>query len=84
MAWFGTPFTSTSGGTVFGGHFRKELSNLLQSLRGVLCFIASLIFLLIALLAGLFGFGIIAGTSYLIAKVLFIVFLIFFVVSLIA
>jgi uncharacterized membrane protein YtjA (UPF0391 family) len=43
----------------------------------------SLIFLVIALLAGLFGFGIIAGTSYMIAKVLFFVFLIMFIVSLI-
>ena len=43
----------------------------------------SLVFLVIALLAGLFGFGIIAGTSYMIAKVLFFVFLVIFIVSLI-
>jgi len=43
----------------------------------------SLIFLVIALLAGLFGFGLIAGASYMIAKVLFVIFLIMFVVSLI-
>jgi uncharacterized membrane protein YtjA (UPF0391 family) len=39
-------------------------------------------FLILALLAGLFGFGLIAGTSLMIAKVLFFVFLILFVVSL--
>ena len=43
----------------------------------------SLVFLIIALLAGLFGFGLIAGTSYAIAKVLFFVFLVIFVISLI-
>ena len=44
----------------------------------------ALIFLLIALVAGLFGFGFIAGVSYTFAKVLFIVFLVLFVVSLIS
>ena len=43
----------------------------------------SLMFLVIALLAGLFGFGLIAGTSYAIAKVLFFVFIVIFIVSLI-
>ena len=44
---------------------------------------SSLIFLVIALLAGLFGFGIIGGVSFMIAKVLFFVFLVVFIVSLI-
>jgi len=43
----------------------------------------ALVFLVIALLAGLFGFGLIAGTSYAIAKVLFFIFLVVFVISLI-
>ena len=43
----------------------------------------SLVFLVIAIIAGLFGFGLIAGTSYMIAKVLFFVFLVIFVISLI-
>ena len=43
----------------------------------------ALVFLVIALLSGLFGFGIIAGTSYAIAKVLFFVFLVIFIISLI-
>ena len=42
----------------------------------------SLLFLVVALIAGLFGFFDIAGTSMTIAKVLFFVFLVLFVVSL--
>jgi uncharacterized membrane protein YtjA (UPF0391 family) len=42
----------------------------------------SIVFLIVALLAGLFGFTEIAGPSYLIAKVLFFVFLVLFVISL--
>lgn len=42
----------------------------------------AIIFLVIALLAGVLGFGVIAGTAATIAKVLFVVFLILFVVSL--
>jgi uncharacterized membrane protein YtjA (UPF0391 family) len=42
----------------------------------------SLLFLLIALVAGLFGFDLISGMSYLFAKVMFFVFLVLFVVSL--
>jgi len=43
----------------------------------------SLVFLLIALLAGIFGFTTVAGTAYVAAKVLFFVFLVLFVVSLV-
>ena len=43
----------------------------------------SVVFLIIALLAGVFGFGLIEGTSFMIAKVLFFIFLIVFIVSLI-
>ncbi len=39
-------------------------------------------FLLIALLAGVLGFGVIAGTAATIAKVLFVVFLVLFIASL--
>lgn len=42
----------------------------------------SLVFLIVALLAGLFGFTPIAGASYEAAKILFFVFLVLFVVSL--
>jgi uncharacterized membrane protein YtjA (UPF0391 family) len=41
-------------------------------------------FLIIALIAGILGFGVIAGTAAMIAKVLFLVFIILFVFSLIA
>jgi uncharacterized membrane protein YtjA (UPF0391 family) len=44
----------------------------------------ALTFLIIALVAALLGFGVVAGTAAWIAKVLFVVFLILFVVSLIA
>ncbi|HVS70295.1 MAG TPA: DUF1328 domain-containing protein [Phycisphaerae bacterium] len=43
----------------------------------------ALVFLIIAIIAGLFGFGLIAGMSYMIAKVLFFVFLVIFIISLI-
>jgi uncharacterized membrane protein YtjA (UPF0391 family) len=39
-------------------------------------------FLLIALLAGVLGFGVIAGTAALIAKVCFVVFLVLFIATL--
>jgi uncharacterized membrane protein YtjA (UPF0391 family) len=42
----------------------------------------AIIFLIVALLAGVLGFGVIAGTAATIAKVLFVVFLVLFVVSL--
>jgi len=43
----------------------------------------SLAFLIVALIAGLMGFGVVANESYVIAKILFFVFLVLFVVSLI-
>lgn len=43
----------------------------------------ALTFLVIALIAGVLGFGVVAGTAASIAKILFIVFLIAFVISLI-
>ena len=43
----------------------------------------ALTFLLIALLSGVFGFGLVAGVSYSIAKVLFFVFLVLFIITLI-
>ena len=43
----------------------------------------SLLFLVVALIAGVLGFGGIAGTSMWFAQVLFFVFLVLFVVSLI-
>ncbi len=42
----------------------------------------SLLFLLIALLAGVFGFTTVAGVSYGFAKILFFLFLVIFVLSL--
>jgi uncharacterized membrane protein YtjA (UPF0391 family) len=42
----------------------------------------SLIFLLVAIVAGVLGFGVVAGTAATIAKVLFVVFLVLMIVSL--
>lgn len=39
-------------------------------------------FLIIALIAGILGFGVIAGTAAMIAKVLFLIFLVLFLFSL--
>jgi uncharacterized membrane protein YtjA (UPF0391 family) len=44
----------------------------------------AVIFLIIALVAALFGFGGIAGTAIGIAKLLFFVFIVLFIISLIA
>lgn len=43
----------------------------------------ALLFLVVALIAALFGFTDVAGTSIVAAKILFVVFLVLFVVSLI-
>ena len=42
----------------------------------------ALLFLIIALLAGLFGFGLVAGLAYDFARILFFIFLVLAVVSL--
>jgi uncharacterized membrane protein YtjA (UPF0391 family) len=42
----------------------------------------AIIFLIVALIAGVLGFGVIAGTAATIAKVLFVIFLVLFLVSL--
>ncbi len=43
----------------------------------------ALTFLVIALIAGVLGFGVVAGTAAYIAKVLFVVFLVLFIIGLI-
>ncbi|MCS7470286.1 DUF1328 domain-containing protein [Stieleria sp. ICT_E10.1] len=43
----------------------------------------ALTFLIIALIAGVLGFGVVAGTAAYIAKVLFVVFLVLFIIGLI-
>ena len=42
----------------------------------------SVVFLVVALFAGVLGFGVIAGTAAMIAKVLFLIFIVLFIVSL--
>jgi uncharacterized membrane protein YtjA (UPF0391 family) len=43
----------------------------------------AVIFLLIALVAGVLGFGVVAGTAAYIAKVLFVMFVVLFIAALI-
>lgn len=42
----------------------------------------AVVFLLVALLAGVLGFGVIAGTAAIIAKICFVLFLILFIAAL--
>ena len=44
----------------------------------------SVVFLVIALIAGALGFGVIGGMAYSVAKILFFVFLVLFVLSLLS
>jgi len=44
----------------------------------------SIMFLIIAIIAGVLGFGVVAGTAALIAKICFAIFLVIFIVSLLS
>jgi len=44
----------------------------------------TIVFLVVALIAGILGFGVVAGTAALIAKFCFVLFLVLFVVSLLS
>jgi uncharacterized membrane protein YtjA (UPF0391 family) len=44
----------------------------------------AVIFLIIAIVAGIFGFGLISGASYTIAKWLALIFVVLFIISVIA
>ncbi len=44
----------------------------------------ALIFLIVAIVAGVLGFGVVEGTAAWIAKVLFVVFLVLFVIGLVS
>ena len=44
----------------------------------------ALVFLVVALIAGVLGFGVVAGTAAWIAKICFVVFLILFLISFIS
>ncbi len=44
----------------------------------------AIIFLIVAIVAGVFGFGLISGVSYTIAKWLAVIFIVLFIISLIA
>jgi len=44
----------------------------------------AVVFLIVALVAGMFGFGVISGTSFVIAQWLAIIFLVLFAISVVA
>jgi uncharacterized membrane protein YtjA (UPF0391 family) len=44
----------------------------------------AILFLIVAVIAGIFGFGLISGVSFMIAKWLAIIFVILFIISVIA
>jgi uncharacterized membrane protein YtjA (UPF0391 family) len=46
--------------------------------------ILALLFLIVAIIAGIYGFGFVSGVSYVIAKWLAIIFVILFVITIIA
>ena len=46
--------------------------------------ILALLFLIIAIVAGIFGFGFVSGVSYVIAKWLAIIFVVLFIITVIA
>jgi len=46
--------------------------------------ILSLLFLLVSIIAGLFGFGFVSGVSYVIARWFAIIFVILFIISVVA
>ncbi len=58
--------------------------NFLEITNGARMLSWTLLFLVIAIIAGILGFWVIAGLAAWIAKVLFIIFLIFFVLGLIS
>lgn len=59
-------------------HLRNTLLDLEKTMLGW-----AITFLIIALIAGVLGFGVVAGTAATIAKILFVVFLVLFVIGLI-
>ena len=46
--------------------------------------VLAILFLIIALISGVFGFGFISGTSFVIAKWLVVIFVVLFIISVIA
>ncbi len=66
-----------------GGEQRKaRLKSQLPPTSHIPMLSYAVIFLIIAILAGVLGFGVIAGTAAMVAKVCFVVFLILFLFSL--
>ncbi len=78
---FGTTIALTGGSTRTAVTFtatRQTISPLENAMLGW-----ALTFLIIALIAGVLGFGVVAGTAASIAKILFVVFLVLFIIGLV-
>ena len=71
---------SEGGSTALTGWMRGGSTKTIITLTNMLSY--ALIFLIIAILAGVLGFGVIAGTAAMVAKVCFVVFLVLFLFSL--
>jgi uncharacterized membrane protein YtjA (UPF0391 family) len=63
-------------------HSLRELCERNRNLKSNHMLNYAIIFLIIAILAGVLGFGVIAGTAAMVAKVCFVVFLVLFLFSL--
>ena len=62
------------------GQFQKSIAQL----RSHVMLYWTIVFLVIAMIAGALGFGVIGGMAYTAAKVLFFIFLVLFVLSLLS
>ncbi len=86
FVWFnefkvGTPIAFALNSRVNRGV--HDSSNLTFQILEIAMLGWALTFLVIALIAGVLGFGVVAGTAATIAKILFVVFLVLFVIGLI-
>ena len=75
-----TPQKKLGTGFVACTHFKAQIPDRLGDIAMLSW---ALVFLIIALIAGALGFGVVSGTAASIAKVLFLVFLVLFIVGLI-
>jgi len=63
----------------------KMMTDMIKNKKGVFGWLGlAILFLVIAIIAGIFGFGLVSGVSYTIAKWLAIFFVALFIISVIA
>jgi uncharacterized membrane protein YtjA (UPF0391 family) len=66
----------------YSGYIAREITMNKKGVGGWLLW--AIIFLIVAIVAGIFGFGLISGVSFTIAKWLAIIFVVLFIISVIA